>query len=241
MNWVVKPTLNSPLTGYRTGIVYDDARGRVVLYGGYASATVQQKVWEYDGNDWTIALQGVGPGRPTEAYMGYDPTTNLTLYFGGSGPGFGSTVNNETWLFSGITNAIAGPYGRTCPTSVGAPTLAASTLPVLGTNYDLAVNSGLPLTVAVMVHGTANLQFAPSLYLPLDLTIAGIPGCWLEVQPDVLLTEIAASASFTHTLPIPNTLALTGAPLFTQTLVLDAAAPNGFGGMSNAMHAVLGQ
>ena len=42
VNWVVKPTVNAPLTGYRTGIVYDDARGHVVLYGGYASATVQQ-------------------------------------------------------------------------------------------------------------------------------------------------------------------------------------------------------
>lgn len=239
IDWVVKPTVNAPLTGYRTGIVYDDARGRVVLYGGYASATVQQKTWEYDGNDWTLVLAGAGPGRITEGYMGYDPVANTTVYFGGSGPTVVGTVNNETWLFTGVTNAIAGPYGRTCPTSAGTPTLAASTLPVLGTNYNLTVTSGLPLTVAVMIHGTDNLAFAPSIYLPLDLTIAGIPGCWLETRPDVLLTEVGAGP-IVHTLAIPNSLGLLGAPLFTQTLVLDGAAPNGFGGMTNAMHAVLG-
>ena len=239
VNWVVKPTANAPLTGYRTGIVYDDARGRVVLYGGYASATVQQKVWEYDGNDWTLVLSGVGPGRITEGFMAYDPVVRQTVYFGGSGPTVTGTVNDETWIYVGNPTSIAAPYGRSCPTSAGTPTLTAGSLPVLGTNYVLNVNSGLPLTVALMVHGTDNLQFAPAVYLPFDLTFAGIPGCFAETRPDVLLTEIGAG-SVAHTIPVPANPALTGAPLFTQALVLDGSAPNGFAGMSQAMHAVLG-
>jgi hypothetical protein len=238
VDWTLKTTLNAPLTGYRTGMVYDDARGRLVLYGGY-SGTVQQVTWEYDGNDWTQVGTG-GPGRISEGYMAYLPTTQQTVYFGGSGPTVPGTVNNETWVYSGPTSAIAAPFGKGCATSAGVPTFAATSLPVLGNNYNLTLTGAPAVSIGLVVHGLDNTEAAPGLYLPVDLTPAGIAGCGLEVRPDVLLVEVTAGGSFTHVVAVPANPALTGFALFSQTLVLDSAAPNGFGGMSNAVHGVLG-
>lgn len=239
VDWTLKTTANAPLTGYRTGMVYDDARGRLVLYGGYASATVQQKTWEYDGNDWTQVGTG-GPGRITEGYMEYLPTTGQTVYFGGSGPTVAGTVNNETWVYSGATTAIAAPFGKGCATSAGIPALAPASLPVLGTNYQLTLNGAPAVSIGVVVHGLDNIQFAPGIYLPFDLTVAGIAGCGLEVRQDATLVELPVGGTFTHTFPVPNNPALTNTGLFSQVLVIDGASPNGFAGMSNAVHGVLG-
>ncbi|HEX5053064.1 MAG TPA: hypothetical protein VFZ65_14920 [Planctomycetota bacterium] len=239
VDWTLKATTNSPLTGYRASMCYDDLRGRLVLYGGYANAQAQQLVWEYDGNDWTQVLTG-GPGRVTEGYMAWLPTTLETLYFGGSGPTIAGVGNNETWLYSGAYTAIAAPYGHGCPTSAGIPALAATTTPVLGTIYQLTLTGAPAVSIGLVVHGLDNLQFAPGIALPLDLGIAGIAGCGLEVRPDATIVELPAGGTFTHLFPVPNDLLLTGTGLFTQALVIDSAAPNGFAGMSNAVHAVLG-
>ena len=61
------------------------------------------------------------------------------------------------------------------------------------------------------------------------------------MRADLVLADVATSGALTQNIALPNNLALTGQELFTQCLVLDSAAPNGFGAMSNAVHAVLGQ
>ncbi|MBL8756559.1 MAG: hypothetical protein JNK15_24910 [Planctomycetes bacterium] len=239
VDWVQKTTANAPLTGYRTGMVYDDYRGRLVLYGGYASATVQQKTWEYDGNDWTQVGTG-GPGKITEGYMAWLPTTGQTVYFAGSGPTVVGTVNNETWTYSGASTAIAAPFGKGCATSVGIPTLAAGSTPVLGTNYLLTAAGAPAVSIGVVIHGLDNLELSPGVYLPFDLGLAGIAGCGLEVRTDITVVELPVAGTFTHTFAVPNNPGLTGIALYSQVLLLDSLAPNGFGGMTNAMHAVLG-
>jgi hypothetical protein len=157
VDWTLKTPANAPLSGYRGGMVYDDARGRIVFYGASSGGAVQQKTWEYDGNDWTLVGTG-GPGRISEGYMAYLPTTQQTLYFGGTGPTLAGTLNNETWVYSGPTNAIAAPFGKGCATSAGIPAFAASTLPVLGTNYDLTLTGAPAGSIAFVVHGLDNLQ-----------------------------------------------------------------------------------
>ncbi len=239
VNWTLKTTVNAPLTGYRTGMVYDEARGRLVLYGGYASAIAQQKTWEYDGNDWTQVGTG-GPGKITEGYMAYLPTTGTTVYFAGSGPPIAGTVNNETWVYSGASTAIAAPFGTGCATSAGVPTLAPTALPVLGTNYLLTCNGAPAVSIGVVAHGLDNLELSPGIYLPFDLGLVGIPGCGLEVRVDATAVELPAGGTFTHTFPVPNAIGLLGVALFSQVMVLDNLAPNGFAGMTNAVHAVLG-
>jgi hypothetical protein len=239
VDWVVRPTGNAPLTGYRTGCVYDDLRGRVVLYGGYAGGVIQNKVWEYDGNDWTNVLAGVGPGKITEGYMGYSPAIGQTMYFGGSGPPVTGTVNNETWLYVGVTTAIAAKFGQGCATSAGVPVLTPTTTPVLGSNYVLDTTNGAFAGIGIAAHGFSNTNWALGS-LPANLSAFGFSGCRLEVSTDASLLLVFTAGTATNTLAFPNDPGLAGIPLFSQVLVLDATAPNGNGGMSNAVHAVLG-
>ena len=96
------------------------------------------------------------------------------------------------------------------------------------------------VSIGLVVHGFDNLLFAPGVYLPFDLTLAGIPGCGLEVRPDVTAVELPVGGAFTHVLALPNNPALTGLGLWSQALVIDGAAPNGFAGISNGVHGVLG-
>lgn len=236
-DWTLRTPTTSPGPRYRAGCTYDDTRGRVIVYGGFGAGTAFQDTWEYDGNTWT-QIAASGPSRSTEGYMAHDPVIGGTIYFGGSGPG---GISNETWLFTAPTTAIAAPFGAGCASSAGVPDLTATTVPVLGTNYDMALSVGSLNTLAVVAHGIDNLLFAPGVYLPLDLSIAGINGCQLQVRPDVTATEAVSSGAMSHTIPVPATPSLSGVEIWSQVFVLDLAAPNGFGAMSNALHAVLGQ
>ena len=236
-DWTQRFPATTPTPRYRAGCAYDDARGRVVMYGGFGNATALQDTWEYDGNDWLL-VASTGPTRSTESCMAYDPAMTSVLHFGGSGP---SGTSNETWTFAAPTTAIAAPFGSGCATSAGVPTLAPTSTPQLNTSYGLALSNGALSTLAVVVHGLDNLQLAPGIWLPIDLGFAGIGGCRLEVRNDLLLTEAVLAGTMTHAVAIPNDPLLAGTALYTQVLVLDAAAPNGFGGMSNAVHGVLGQ
>jgi hypothetical protein len=238
VDWVLRPTANAPLTGYRTGMVYDQDRGRMVLYGGY-SGGVQQNAWEFDGNDWTNVLPGGGPGRISEGFMAYNPVLQSTVYFGGSGPNVVGTVNNETWVYTGSTTAIAAKFGHGCATSAGVPDLAPTTAPRLGNSYVLTISNGALSGIGFLAHGFSNTTsaFGP---LPADLGAVGYPGCRLEISPDATLLVVLAGGTSTQSIGVPNNALLTNLPLFSQAVVIDALAPNGNGGVTNAVHAVLG-
>ncbi|MEZ6038646.1 MAG: kelch repeat-containing protein [Planctomycetota bacterium] len=237
VDWTLRTTANAPSARYRAACCYDDVRGRIVLYGGFGSGTALNDTWEYDGNDWT-QIAASGPLKSTESYMTWDGSLGLPLHFGGSGP---TGVSNETWLYSAPIDAIAAPFGQGCATSQGVPTLDPATLPVLGTTYQLTGQNGTLTTLALVVYGFDNTVYGPGLYLPLDLTFLGLGGCRLEVTPDVFVTEVVAAGALNTALPLPNNAVLQGRPLFTQAVLLDDQAGNGFGGMSNAVHGRLGQ
>lgn len=241
VNWVDRGVFaTAPATGYRTGMVYDDARGRVVLYGGYSGGAIQQKVWEYDGNTWTNVLAGVGPGRITEGYMAYSPTLQMSMYFGGSGPTVAGTVNNETWLYTGATTAIAAKYGAGCADSAGTPDLAPTTLPQLGGTYQLDLANGSFSGLGVIVHGFSNSNWLLGS-LPADLSSFGFAGCTLQASTDASLLLVVVNGAASVSMSFPNDPGLANVPLYSQVLVLDSLAPNGNGGVSNAVHAVVGQ
>lgn len=235
-DWTLRTLPTSPPPSYRAACTYDDTRGRVLLYGGFGSGALQG-TWEYDGNNWTM-IAATGPARSTECYIGHDLILGATWLFGGSGP---TGVSNETWSFTAPTTAIAGTYGQACAGSTGTPSLTPASLPVLGTNYDLDISVGGLTTFVVVAHGLNNRELAPGIPLPLDLATAGIAGCQLEVRPDVTVTLLTTAGIGLAQIAIPNNPALTGQELFSQFFSLDVAAANGFGAMSNAVHAVLGQ
>ncbi|MGE0128996.1 MAG: kelch repeat-containing protein [Blastocatellales bacterium] len=86
-------------------MVYDSARGKVVLFGGADAERVCGDTWEWDGRRWRQVSSG-GPAPRTFPAMAYDSVRGVTLLFGGNRALFGKTDNaanflNDLWQWDG--------------------------------------------------------------------------------------------------------------------------------------------
>jgi hypothetical protein len=91
-----------------SGMAYDSARDRVVLFGGDGN----QDTWEWNGVEWTQTAEDGPPGREN-AVMAYDSVREHLVLFGGNGAD-GSF--DDTWELDGVAwtrVAHTGPQGRT--------------------------------------------------------------------------------------------------------------------------------
>ena len=79
-------------------MVYDAARGRVVLFGGVAAdGTPLSDTWTWNGAAWSQGPAAGPPGR-WDATMAYDPAARKVILFGGYN---GSTELGDTWTWDG--------------------------------------------------------------------------------------------------------------------------------------------
>lgn len=89
-------------------MAYDEARERVVIYGG---GSYIGQVSEWDGSDWTIIA--ATPGNRSEHAMVYDRSRQRIMMFGGNNL---NSDRSDTWEWDGITwvnrNPPANPGGR---------------------------------------------------------------------------------------------------------------------------------
>jgi len=239
VDWTLRTPVTVPTGRYDAACVYDDVRGRIVMLCGYASTGAMQDSWEYDGNDWTQTVATGAPPKVTGGYAAYSPLLQATMYCAGSGPSSTGGSANETWLYSGATTAIAAPFGTACATSTATPALTPMAAPVLGSSYQLDLLCGTTSGIGFLTHGFSNVLWQLG-YLPYDLGALGMPGCRLEVSPDASLLVVLAGGTASQAMALPNASILIGLPLFSQGFVYDPATSNGRGGMSNAVHAVLG-
>ena len=138
-------------------------------------------------------------------------------------------------------NAAAGTYATGCANSAGSvATLAPSTQPVLGANYDVAIDAQLPTAVAAVMCSGLSRTVYNGLPLPLDLGILGAPGCELAASADSTATLFLAGGQASFSLAIPNSPALQCGVIYQQAAILDPIA-NSFGFvLSNAVAASLG-
>jgi hypothetical protein len=93
-------------------MVFDAARGRVVLFGGAGgAATLFNDTWEWDGENWT-QYEDIGPTPRSRHAMAYDSKRGRTVLFGGSA----GTLNlSDTWEWDGdnwTQVADTGPSAR---------------------------------------------------------------------------------------------------------------------------------
>jgi hypothetical protein len=81
-------------------LVYDTARARTVLFGGYTDATGWlQDTWEWDGGVWSL-MANYGPGR-NAGPMAYDSARNHAILYDGSAAGADPSIwewNGAHWL-----------------------------------------------------------------------------------------------------------------------------------------------
>ncbi|MCA8971840.1 MAG: hypothetical protein KDC95_18785 [Planctomycetes bacterium] len=235
-NWTQVQTTTKPTARYRTSMVYEELRGRIVMYGGFGNATALTDTWEYDGNDW-LQVATAGPTKSTQGYAANDSWRGQNFYYGGSGP---TGVSNEAWTFKAPTTAIFGPYGKGCATSAGLARVQGKSVPKLGTTFAYDI-MGVPTatSAAILLQGFSSLTWG-AIPLPVDLSGAGFQGCQLEVSVDFVDAIPVVGNTASASLLLPSTPSLLGLTYFVQALLFDPQSPNGVAGMSNAGRAVLG-
>ncbi|MBP6715457.1 MAG: hypothetical protein KA205_01230 [Acidobacteria bacterium] len=99
--WVQAFPAHSPGTVSRSGaaMAYDDARGRVVLFGGRInSAQYDNATWVWDGSDWTELQPAHRPPSRSNARMAYHAASGKVVLFGGWTD---SGALNDTWEWNG--------------------------------------------------------------------------------------------------------------------------------------------
>src|SRR5262245_1682364 len=100
-------------------MAYDEARKRVILYGGADADAVRGDTWEWDGVRWSRAASD-GPGPRTFPAMAYDRRRRRVVLFGGNRVLFGRSAEEnvflgDTWQWDGRTwtrTDVAGPPAR---------------------------------------------------------------------------------------------------------------------------------
>jgi YVTN family beta-propeller protein len=108
--WTPVAPSSSPSARAGFGMVYDDALGKVVVFGGctsghffdqYCNAT--NETWTYSGGNWTQLHPTVFPSARVMPSMVYDSALQQVLLFGGvtSFPAYQPL--NDTWEFNGTT------------------------------------------------------------------------------------------------------------------------------------------
>ncbi|MFO0840023.1 MAG: hypothetical protein U1D55_16065 [Phycisphaerae bacterium] len=115
VTWSQK-SVTAPPARVSPGMVFDSARGKIVLFGGATNdsgTTCYGDTWEWDGQQWT-PIATSGPAPRLEPAMTYDSVVNRIVLFGGR-------VNNttgylgDTWELTGAAWTLVantGPAGR---------------------------------------------------------------------------------------------------------------------------------
>jgi hypothetical protein len=93
------------------GLVFDEKRGTMVLFGGCNSMRCFADTWTFDGTNWTNVASG-GPAARSGFGMVYDAAREVIVLFGG---GTGSALFRDTWTWNGTSwtqVATSGPTPR---------------------------------------------------------------------------------------------------------------------------------
>ncbi len=106
----IQPTAPPPVYGdlvSRAGaaLAYDDALGKVVLFGGANPelTATWDDTWLWDGHGWSQVKSPVSPPAREGAVMAYDPATKQVVMFGGTrvGTTTPAVARTDTWTFDG--------------------------------------------------------------------------------------------------------------------------------------------
>lgn len=92
------PALASPSPRTQVALAYDEARKRVVLFGGGAGSRLFDETWTYDGRAWTLQRPTVRPPARVGAAMTFDVARGTIVLFGGHDTA-GSM--GDTWEWNG--------------------------------------------------------------------------------------------------------------------------------------------
>ena len=208
-------------TRFEAGCAFDPTTGRGCMFGGEYSGWYDE-MWEWTGDTWELRAPAIRPSPRQKPAMCWDTTRGCVLVFGGY---YSGTRYADTWTYRTLSRASYTAFGSPCS---GTGTLKPYLAPTWGRLPWL--NSVFSVEVAPIP-----VQFPQSAYLflgaarqspPIDLAIAGAPGCFLYVVPAVTVpmsvqqVPLAAVAAFA----IPNVADLAGGSVFLQAAVFAAGS-----------------
>jgi hypothetical protein len=224
-DWIQRQPGRMPPPRAEFGMVYDERRARVVLFGGtHAAGYVSfQDTWEWDGSDWLQRSVPVAPAARSTS-MAYDSQRGRVVMFGGGNP---FTAFGDTWEYGPVQAASYQEFGTGCGGSAGVPRLQALTRPWLGDRFTLRADRLPPGNSALVWLGASRSQWG-TVPLPLDLTAAGMPGCFLHVRPYLVLPLFNLGGTADAGVGVPNDPVLLGQQFYAQALAVDRPV-NAFG------------
>jgi hypothetical protein len=230
----------------RDGFVmaYDPKAERVVVIGGETDSGCVDDAWSWDGSSWLRYLPTSGSALPSArqgAQLYFDASANELRMHGG---GCGAEFSAELWQLQLPVFSRYESYGQGCMGSLGMPTLSfdASTSPVIGTTFNLIYDNvpggALP---AFGAYGYSRTSYF-GVPLPIDLGVAGLPGCPLLQSADEAPTLTAPNGTGQVIWPvaIPNNAQLLGGELFFQALHLELFGFPTWAAMSNGVAVRIG-
>jgi len=238
VDWAPLPATQSPPPLTNTALAIDLPRGVLVQFGGLTFSVGQTPTngtWLHDGTDWRRDARPTAITARRAFALSYDWPRDRFVLFGG----FRNGYLDETWEYDLTGVAQWTVFGPGCPGSQGVPQLRAAgpQRAILGTSFGLAVTG--VTGGALLALGFSNTNWNGNA-LPLSLSGFGMPGCELNVSPDVMLFAPGSGGVAQVALSIPATPGLVGVTFFAQALVPEPGA-NPFGAVvSNAAGAMVG-
>ncbi|MEO8043998.1 MAG: kelch repeat-containing protein [Spartobacteria bacterium] len=118
LTWTQVSPATSPGARSYVAMTYDEASGKILVFGGYSNMGYLNDTWTYDGNTWTKVDTAVAPPVRTNAQMAYDRRTQKVVLFGGYN---GHSDLGDTWLWDGRTSTWTQATPAHSPKAVTGP------------------------------------------------------------------------------------------------------------------------
>ncbi|MBL9000655.1 MAG: hypothetical protein JNK25_05910 [Phycisphaerae bacterium] len=108
--WTAEDVLAPPARS-RHAMAFDEARQRLVLFGGQGSSSSMNDTWEWDGDVWIRLTPSESPPVRYGHTMAYDAARQRVVLFGGFG-GSGTPARlRDTWTWDGTAWTLASNIG----------------------------------------------------------------------------------------------------------------------------------
>jgi hypothetical protein len=215
-------------SGFSSLVILPD--GDIVVSGWVGTAsTPYASVLRWNGSTWL----GV-PSAPSSPVSGLRPLANGDLLACGLSLDIGSGPVGNLARLTTTCPATVATSGTGCSGSAGINTLAATSLPWLGSTF-----SSTAMGLANLALGVAVLGLSP-VSVPLAAIVPqGLPGCALLASPDLLTLDVVVAGTASLTLMIPQAPALVGQSLRQQLVALELGAAGDIAALSSTNALVL--
>jgi hypothetical protein len=213
--------------GYGARLAYDDARQRVVWYGGADNqgSALPIGVWEWNGQVWTQRPTAVSPPPRFWHMMAFVPVIEEIVVFGGRDDSQPSLQQrkDDTWTLWPSHQAITTPFGAGCGGAAGPLTITTADRPWLGTTVTIDWTNA-PAASAVLLAFGWSRQLWLGVPLPLALGPIGMPGCSLLVSLDLVEARFTVGSTLQQDVFLPYVASALGLELSLQGFGLEPAA-----------------